>query len=133
MQAAVATPLRRFEDLPGPRGWPVLATCLKGGADLSIKRSNTGAGSSAHWRWIRLPADRKLERSVAALKLVVETFMAQAHGRVGVVSDLRRLGSLLEATIGASGHAEAAMDDSDIAGNIATMLFAGNESEVDDH
>ncbi len=82
-----------------------------------------------YWRWVRLPADRQLERSMAALKIAISGFIGQARARMQNDPD-RRLHphNLLEAMLAAADQGDAGVDDNDVAGNVATMLFAGEDT-----
>ena len=82
-----------------------------------------------YWRWLRLPADRQLEHSVAALKTAINGFITQARARMQADPDLHQHPrNLLEAMLAAADHGDAVLDDADVAGNVATMLFAGEDT-----
>ena len=84
------------------------------------------------WRWLRSPADRRLEQSVAAVKVAIAEFIAAARGRLAADPALRaRPRNLLEAMLVASdGEAdgEASGGDGAVAGNVVTMLLAGEDT-----
>ena len=82
------------------------------------------------WRIVRLPADRRLERSVAAVNVAIEGFIDQARGRLAAEPARRaRPPNLLEAMIVASdeGGSER-VSDREVAGNVLTMLLAGEDT-----
>jgi len=82
------------------------------------------------WRIVRLPADRRLERSVAAVNLAIEGFIDQARQRLAADPARRaRPPNLLEAMIVASddGGSER-VSDREVAGNVLTMLLAGEDT-----
>ena len=85
------------------------------------------------WRFIRLPADRELERSVAAVNTAIADFITQARARLAADPARREHPpNLLEAMIvaadaGTSGG-EAAVTDREVAGNVMTMLLAGEDT-----
>jgi cytochrome P450 len=82
-----------------------------------------------YWHYVRLPADRELERSVVAIKTAVRDFIAQARARLGADPDLReRPGNLLEAMIVAADEEGSGVGDQDVAGNVLTMLLAGEDT-----
>ena len=82
-----------------------------------------------YWRWLRLPADRRLERSVAALKAAITDLVARARDRMQADPDLRcNPRNLLEAMIAAADAGDAAVDERDVAGNVSTMLLAGEDT-----
>ncbi len=82
-----------------------------------------------YWRYIRLPADRALDRSVAAINQAVQDFMAQARERLRADPARRtRPSSLLEAMIVASEAEGSGVNDHHVAGNVITMLLAGEDT-----
>ena len=82
-----------------------------------------------YWRWFRLPADRRLERSVAAVRSAVDNFVSQARARLGANPALReRPSNLLEAMIVAADQPGSGIDDRTVAGNVQTMLLAGEDT-----
>lgn len=81
------------------------------------------------WRIVRLPADRQLERSVAEVKLAVAGFIQQARARLRADPALRaHPHNLLEAMIVAADEAGSGIDDRQVAGNVLTMLLAGEDT-----
>ena len=81
------------------------------------------------WRYVRLPSDRRLDRSVAAVKTAVEGFIAQARERIRADPALREQPrNLLEAMIVAADLGDSGVDDRDVAGNVLTMLLAGEDT-----
>lgn len=82
-----------------------------------------------YWRLLRLPADRTLERSVAEINRAIAGFIAQARERLQARPELREQPSnLLEAMIVAADQGDSAVDDEDVAGNVTTMLLAGEDT-----
>jgi cytochrome P450 len=82
-----------------------------------------------YWRWVRLPADRQLARSNAAVAEAIQGFIAAARSRMQADPTLReRPGNLLEAMLAAADAGDAGVDDRDVAGNVSTMLFAGEDT-----
>ena len=81
------------------------------------------------WRWFRSSADRQLERSVAEVKAAVNRFIAQARERMRIDPSLREYPrNLLEAMIAAADEPNSGIDDQQVAGNVYTMLLAGEDT-----
>lgn len=82
-----------------------------------------------YWRYVKLPKDRALDRHLAALHSAVAHFIAQARGRLERDPALRsRPSNLIEAMIAAREAEGSHLDDSDVAGNVLTMLLAGEDT-----
>jgi cytochrome P450 len=82
-----------------------------------------------YWRWIRLPADRALGRHLEALARAVAGFIAQARSRMERDPSLReRPANLIEAMIAARDTEGSDLEDADVAGNVLTMLLAGEDT-----
>ncbi len=82
-----------------------------------------------YWRWIRLPADRQLEHSVAEVHRAIDGFIAQARQRLHDEPSRREHPpNLLEAMIVAAATPDAMVSDADVAGNVLTMLLAGEDT-----
>ena len=81
------------------------------------------------WRIVRLPADRQLERSVTAVNLAVDGFIKQARERLAQ-EPTRRANppNLLEAMIVAADEEDSGITDREVAGNVLTMLLAGEDT-----
>jgi cytochrome P450 len=82
-----------------------------------------------YWRWLRLPADRQLERSNAALRHAIHDFVGQARARMEADPGLRENPrNLLEAMIAAADQGDMGVDNDDVVGNVSTMLLAGEDT-----
>lgn len=82
-----------------------------------------------YWRYFSLPSDRRVARSVAAVDEAVRGFIATARERMAADPALReRPSNLLEAMIVASDTQQGAGGDREIAGNVWTMLLAGEDT-----
>jgi cytochrome P450 len=82
-----------------------------------------------YWRYIKLPGDRELERSVAAVKAAIDGFVQQARERMRADPALRtHPNNLLEAMIAAADTEGSGLKDVDVAGNVLTMLLAGEDT-----
>ena len=82
-----------------------------------------------YWRWLRLPAERRLERSVAALRTAVDGFIARAHAALAADPALRaQPANVLQAMLVAAAEEGSGVDHAAVAGNVSTMLLAGEET-----
>jgi len=82
-----------------------------------------------YWRWFRLPADRRLGRHLEALSRAVDGFIAQARDRMAREPRLRtEPTNLIEAMIAARDTEGSGLEDRDVAGNVLTMLLAGEDT-----
>ena len=82
-----------------------------------------------YWHYFKLPADRELDRHLAALGEAVAGFIAQARARMDRDPSLRgRPSNLIEAMIAARDAEGSGLDDGDVAGNVMTMLLAGEDT-----
>ena len=81
------------------------------------------------WRYVSTPADKRLAASIVEVKKTIAGFIAQAHGRLNADPARReRPANLLEAMIVASQVPASGVDDLDVAGNVMTMLLAGEDT-----
>ncbi len=89
------------------------------------------------WRWVKTPADRRLAKSIVAVNAAVAGFVEQARARMLANPSLReRPGNLLEAMIaaadepgrGGDDRTDDRIDDNQVAGNVLTMLLAGEDT-----
>ena len=82
-----------------------------------------------YWRYVRLPSDRQLDRSVASVNRAIDGFIAQARERMRIDPSLREHPrNLLEAMIAAADLAGSGVSDREVAGNVMTMLLAGEDT-----
>ena len=82
-----------------------------------------------YWRYVKLPADRAVERSVVEVKAAIEGFVLQARERMRVDPALRtQPNNLLEAMIATADTEGSGLNDTDVAGNVLTMLLAGEDT-----
>lgn len=82
-----------------------------------------------YWRYFKLPQDRRLEESSAALRQEVYRLIDQARQRINHnpnASDKPR--NLLEAMIAAADQPGSGIDNDAVAGNVSTMLLAGEDT-----
>src|SRR5438552_2557477 len=82
-----------------------------------------------YWRYFRLPADRALREHLAELHRAVDGFIATARKRMDAEPSLRASPTnLIEAMIAARDTDGSGVDDADVAGNVLTMLLAGEDT-----
>jgi cytochrome P450 len=81
------------------------------------------------WRWYKSAADRRLDSSLREVMLAVNGFVAQARARMQANPGLREHPSnLLEAMIAAADLPDSGITDDQVAGNVVTMLLAGEDT-----
>jgi cytochrome P450 len=82
-----------------------------------------------YWRYVRLPHDRRLDDSVRELSKAVDELIAVARTKLAAEPERRqRPTNLLEAMICAADEGESGVDDIAVAGNVTTMLLAGEDT-----
>ena len=82
-----------------------------------------------YWRFFKLPSDRELERALQAVNQAVDGFIAAARGRLAEQPALRTAPqNLLQAMIAAADEPGSGIDDAQVAGNVLTMLLAGEDT-----
>ena len=82
-----------------------------------------------YWRYFKLPIDRRLDRATAAVKAAVGDLIVKARTRMQADPSLfERPSNLLEAMIGAADRSDSGVDDIAVAGNVVTMLIAGEDT-----
>jgi cytochrome P450 len=82
-----------------------------------------------YWRWFKLQSDRELDASVAVINATILDFVAQARQRLRDEPSLReRPRNLLEAMIAAADMPDSGLGDRQVAGNVLTMLLAGEDT-----
>jgi cytochrome P450 len=79
--------------------------------------------------WFRSPKDWALPGHLQALQRAVQDFIAQARARIAADPALREHPTnLIEAMIAARDNPASGLDDADVAGNVLTMLLAGEDT-----
>lgn len=82
-----------------------------------------------YWRFVKLPSDREVDRSVVAVKQAIAVFIAQARDRLQAEPSRREHPpNLLEAMIVAADERDSGVNDQDVADNVLTMLLAGEDT-----
>ncbi|MHB1668134.1 MAG: cytochrome P450 [Thiomonas sp.] len=93
------------------------------------KLHKRGLALLPYWRYVRLPSDRALDRSVAAVQEAIRGFIAGARHRMQLDPSLREQPrNLLEAMICAADRADSDVNDHDVAGNVIVLLLAGEDT-----
>lgn len=81
-----------------------------------------------YWHWVRLPADRRLKRALAALEVAVGEFIDQARRRLEQHPERHREPTnFLEAMLAAQ-SSDGSFSDEEILGNTLTLLLAGEDT-----
>lgn len=79
------------------------------------------------WRYVRLPKDRRFDRSLAAVKLHIDGLIERARRRLRD-EPAQSPRNLLEAMLLASDEAGSGITDSDVSANVMTLLLAGEDT-----
>ncbi len=83
----------------------------------------------AFWRYVPSAADKALAQSIPEVMQAVSGFIAQARARLQAEPARReRPQNLLEAMIVAADQPGSGIDDAQVAGNVLTMLLAGEDT-----
>jgi cytochrome P450 len=81
------------------------------------------------WTWLKLPGQRALAGHLAALEAAVQGFIDAAHRRLAAHPALReRPANLIEAMLVEREREGSGVTDADVAGNVLTMLLAGEDT-----
>ncbi len=81
------------------------------------------------WRWFPRAADRQLDRSVIAVNEAIAGFIARARARLAADPQRRtHPPNLLEAMIVTADEGGSGVTDREVAGNVLTMLLAGEDT-----
>ncbi len=81
-----------------------------------------------YWRYVPLKADRELTASVKVVKAAIHDFIAQARTRLQDPDRRERPQNLLEGMIVAADAPGSGVNDDDVAGNVFTLLLAGEDT-----
>ncbi|HEY8025668.1 MAG TPA: cytochrome P450 [Burkholderiaceae bacterium] len=82
-----------------------------------------------YWRYFKLPQDRKLDRSIKFMRNAIDDLIAKARERMAAEPSRRQKPhNLLEAMIAAADEGDSGVDDIAVAGNVSTMLLAGEDT-----
>jgi cytochrome P450 len=81
-----------------------------------------------YWRYVKLPADRELDRSMAYLRPTVLGFVEEARARIAADPELRDSPrNFLEGMVAAQ-ETEGTFTDEEILANVLTLLLAGEDT-----
>lgn len=82
-----------------------------------------------YWRWFKLPADRRLDASIAELGAAIAELMEQAKERMRLdPARAENPPNMLEAMLAAAAQPDSGVTESEVAGNVTTMLLAGEDT-----
>jgi cytochrome P450 len=82
-----------------------------------------------YWRYVKLPRDRQVEQCVANTRVAVDDLVAQARERMRAdPARAARPGNMLEAMLAAAAREGSGVSARDVAGNVLTMLLAGEDT-----
>ncbi|MEO6623343.1 MAG: cytochrome P450 [Burkholderiaceae bacterium] len=82
-----------------------------------------------YWRYVKLPVDHALDRSVEVIRSTIHDFVMQARQRLQDNPALREQPrNLLEAMILAADQPDSGLGDDQVVGNVLTMLLAGEDT-----
>ncbi len=81
-----------------------------------------------YWRWLRLPGDRDLVRSVRHIYATIAAFVAAARARLEAHPELRQQPENLLQSLLVAAAADPQFDEREIADNVLTMLLAGEDT-----
>lgn len=81
------------------------------------------------WRLIKRRVDRDLDEAIVAVNQAIDGFVRTARARLDKDPDRRKHpANLLEAMIVAADQGDSGLSDTDVAGNVMTMLLAGEDT-----
>lgn len=80
-----------------------------------------------YWRLVRLPADRRVDRALAALRAWIAELITEARARLAAAPG-RAPANFLESMLAARDDDGRPFDDEIVFGNVMTMLLAGEDT-----
>jgi cytochrome P450 len=82
-----------------------------------------------YWRYLRLPADRDLDRALVEVRKTLDDFIDHGRTRLAQDPDLaQHPTNLLEAMLAARDEVNAHFSDDEVLGNVFTVLLAGEDT-----
>ncbi len=81
-----------------------------------------------YWQFVKLPPDRALDDSVQVVNAAIRRFIDEARERLQEPARRVAPPNLLEAMLVAADEPGSGMTDDDVAGNVFTMLLAGEDT-----
>jgi cytochrome P450 len=82
----------------------------------------------SYWQYIKLPSDRALDESMVVVNQAIRRFIEEARVRLRDPARRAAPPNLLEAMLVAADEPGSGMSDDDVAGNVFTMLLAGEDT-----
>lgn len=80
-----------------------------------------------YWRWVKLPRDRALDRSLAAVRAHIEQLVQRARARMQAQAG-QEPANLLEALLAVRDQPGSPFSDDDVVANVQTILLAGEDT-----
>jgi cytochrome P450 len=82
-----------------------------------------------YWRYVKLPADRRLERAIAAIGTEIAKLIDQAKERMRLdPARAENPPNMLEAMLAAAAQEDSGLSEAAVAGNVSTILLAGEDT-----
>ena len=82
-----------------------------------------------YWRYLKLPRDHALDQCVERTRLAVDALVAQARERMRAEPQrAAHPANMLEAMLAAASHEDSGVTERNVAGNVLTMLLAGEDT-----
>jgi cytochrome P450 len=82
-----------------------------------------------YWRYFKLPQDRKLDRSIEYLRVSIQQLIENARKTLKENPELlQKPQNLLQSMLVAADTPNSGVDDNAVAGNVTTMLLAGEDT-----
>lgn len=81
-----------------------------------------------YWRWLRLPADRDLERSVRRIYATIADFVADGRAQLAARPELHESPENLLQSLLVAAESDPLFGERDVADNVLTMLLAGEDT-----
>ncbi len=82
-----------------------------------------------YWRYFKLPVDRESDAAVARVQAACSRFIAEARRRIAENPDLSaKPANMLEAMVAARDEPGSGFTDTDLIGNVMTILVAGEDT-----
>ena len=82
-----------------------------------------------YWRFIRFKSDRELTKSVNEVNTAIHHFVKKTRDKIAANPHLKETPSnVLEAMINAADEGNSGLTDDDVAGNVITLLLAGEDT-----
>lgn len=81
-----------------------------------------------YWRWLRLPADRDLERSVRRIYATIADFVAAGRAQLAARPELRERPENLLQSLLVAAQSDPLFGEREVADNVLTMLLAGEDT-----